>query len=77
MIEKYRLIERNLKLIKQLTKDGYISPKLLLYYEIYIIYRTDKDSSKLERYKKIARLTKSSVTTVRRAVTDMKSYVQG
>lgn len=77
MIEKYRLIERNLKLIKQLTKDGYISPKLLLYYEIYIIYRTDKDSSKLERYKKIARLTKSSVTTVRRAVADMKSYVPG
>lgn len=77
MIEKYRLIERNLKLIKQLTKDGYISPKLLLYYEIYIIYRTDKDSSKLDRYKKIARLTKSSVTTVRRAVADMKSYVPG
>lgn len=77
MIEKYRLIERNLKLIKQLTKDGYISPKLLLYYEIYIIYRTDKDSSKLERYKKIAHLTKSSVTTVRRAVADMKSYVPG
>ncbi len=74
--QKYKFVEENIDMIRTLTKNGYVSPKLLAYYDIYISYMGVKDSSKINRYKIVAGLKKITSHTVRRAVTDMKKYVR-
>jgi hypothetical protein len=76
MIQKYKFVEKNIDMLRTLTKNGYVSPKLLLYYQIYNIYMKVKNESKINRYKTVANETRSSVGTVRRAVAEMKSYVR-
>jgi hypothetical protein len=74
--QKYKFVEQNIEMIRTLTKDGYVSGKLLVYYNIYKTYMDIKSGSKTNRYIIVANETRSSVTTVRRAVSDMKSYVK-
>ncbi len=76
MIQKHKFVENNIDMLRTLTKNGYVSPTLLVYYQIYKSYMSVKDRSKLVRYKTVANETRSSVTTVRRAVADMKKYVR-
>lgn len=76
MIQKYKFVEQNIDMLRTLTKYGYVSPKLLIYYNIYIVYMKVKDSSKINRYQTVAKETKSSIMTVRRAVSEMKMYVR-
>lgn len=76
MIQKYKFVEQNIDMLRTLTKDGYVSGKLLIYYNIYKTYSGVKSGSKTNRYSIVAKETRSSVTTVRRAVSDMKSYVK-
>ena len=76
MIQKHRFVSKNIDLLRKLTKAGYVSPKLLVYYDIYITYMSVKDSSKINRYKIVADLKKTTSHTVRRAVSDMKKYVK-
>ena len=76
MIQKYKFVSENIDLLRKLVKAGYVSPKLLVYYDIYITYMSVKDSSKINRYKIVADLKKTTSHTVRRAVSDMKKYVK-
>ena len=76
MIQKHRFVSQNIDLLRKLVKAGYVSPKLLVYYDIYITYMSVKDSSKINRYKIVADLKKTTSHTVRRAVSDMKKYVK-
>lgn len=76
MIQKHRFVSENIDLLRKLTKAGYVSPKLLVYYDIYITYMSVKDSSKINRYKIVADLKRTTPHTVRRAVSDMKKYVK-
>lgn len=75
MIQKYKFVEANLEMLRKLTRNGYVSPKLLQYYNLYLIYMGIKNEPKISRYQKVAKETKQSVMTVRRAVAEMKSYV--
>lgn len=75
MIQKYKFVEQNIDMLRTLTKNGYVSSKLLMYYNIYITYMSIKNESKITRYKTVAKETRNSTTTVRRAVADMKKYV--
>jgi hypothetical protein len=75
MIQKYKFVEKNIDMLRTLTKNGYVSPNLLVYYNIYKTYMSVKDSSKMYRYSIVAKETRSSVTTVRRAVAEMKTYI--
>ena len=76
MIQKYKFVEQNLDMLRKLTNNGYVSPKLLVYYHIYKAYMSVQDKSKMFRYGIVAKETKSSVATVRLAVRDMKQYVK-
>jgi len=76
MIQKHKFVEQNIDLLHKLTKNGYVSPKLLLYYDIYITYMSVKGDTMQRRYKIVADLKKITTHTVRRAVTDMKRYVK-
>ena len=74
MIQKYKFVEQNIKMLRKLTKEGYISTKLLVNYNIYKTYMTTKGNY-MERYKMVATEMNTSSRTVRRAVKDMKEYV--
>ena len=76
MIQKHKFVSENMDLLRKLTQNGYVSSKLLCYYDIYLTYMSVKDSSKLNRYKIVAALKKTTSHTVRRAVSDMKSYIR-
>lgn len=75
-IQKYKFVEKNIDMLRKLTSNGYVSPTLLVYYHIYKSYMSIKNETKINRYKTVAKETRSSVTTVRRAVSDMKKYVK-
>lgn len=76
MIQKYKFVEQNIDMLRTLTKNGYVSHKLLMYYNIYKTYMSVKNESKINRYLTVAKEFKQSTTTVRRAVAEMKSYVR-
>lgn len=76
MIQKHKFVRENIDLLRKLTKSGYVSPKLLAYYDIYLTYMDIKDSSKINRYKIVAELKNTTSHTVRRAVSDMKRYIR-
>jgi len=76
MIQKYKFVENNIDILRMLTKNGYVSSNLLVYYNIYKTYMSVKDSSKMYRYSIVAKETRSSLTTVRRAVAEMKTYIR-
>lgn len=76
MIQKYKFVEQNIKMLRHLTKEGYINHRLLMNYNIYKLYMQVKDNSKMNRYKAIADEMKLSVRTVRLAVSEMKAYVR-
>ena len=76
MIQKYKFVENNIEMLRKLTKNGYVSSKLLIYYNIYSTYMSIKNESKINRYQTVAKETGQSVMTVRRAVYDMKKYVK-
>lgn len=76
MIQKYKFVEKNIDMLRTLTKNGYVSYTLLQYYNIYKSYMSIKNKTKINRYKDVAKETRASVTTVRRAVAEMKSYVR-
>jgi len=59
-----------------LTKNGYVSPKLLNDYDIYKSYMNIKDPSKMKRYSIVAKDNKRSVVNVRQSVYQMKKYVK-
>lgn len=75
-IQKHQFVEKNIDMLRTLTKNGYVSPTLLQYYQIYKSYMAIKHPSKMERYKTVANETKSSVVKVRQAVASMKMYVK-
>ena len=75
MIQKYKFVEQNIKMLRKLTKEGYISTKLLANYQIYKAYMTTKGTY-MERYNIVASEMNTSSRTVRRAVSEMKSYVR-
>lgn len=76
MIQKHKFVEQNIDMLRTLTKNGYVSSKLLMYYNIYKNYMSVKSQSKINRYQTVAKETRQSVTTVRRAVAEMKAYVR-
>lgn len=76
MIQKYKFVEKNIDMLRTLTKSGYVSPKLLAYYDIYKKYMSEKKPLKGDRYNIVAKENRLSVMTVRRAVSDMKKYVK-
>lgn len=75
MIQKYKFIEANYDMLSKLTRNGYVSPKLLQYYKLYLNYMSIKNEPKINRYQRVAKETKQSVMTIRRAVAEMKMYV--
>ena len=75
MIPKHKFVEKNLKMLRTLTKEGYISHTLLMNYNIYKHYMGIKDNSKMNRYKTVANETGHSARKVRLAVAEMKKYV--
>lgn len=76
MIQKYKFVEKNIDMLRTLTRNGYVSPRLLTNYHVYNVYSSIKDSSKMKRYQNVAKETGLSPRTVRQAVSDMKSYVK-
>lgn len=76
MVQKHKFVEKNFELFRTLTRNGYVSPKLLEYYYIYLTYINIKEKSRLDRYKVVAEIKKISPHTVRRAVCDMKKYIR-
>ena len=75
MIQKHKFVEANLEMLRKLTRNGYVSPKLLQYYNLYLNYMSIKKGQKINRYEIVSKETKQSVRTVRRAVSEMKQYI--
>jgi len=75
MIQQYKFVQNNISMLQKLMKQGYISPKLLVYYDIFQTYQTIKEKSRINRYKIVAEMKGQSTSTVRRAVYEMKKYV--
>jgi len=76
MVQKFKFVEKNIDMLKTLTKNGYVSPKLLNDYDIYKSYMNTKDPSKMKRYSIVAKENKRSVVNVRQSVYQMKKYVR-
>ena len=76
MVQKHKFVEKNIDMLKTLTKNGYVSPKLLNDYDIYKSYMNIKDPSKMKRYSIVAKDNKRSVVNVRQSVYQMKKYVK-
>ena len=76
MVQKHKFVEKNIDMLRKLTNNGYVSPKLINYYNIYKSYMSVRNSSKMERYSIVSKETQSSVSTVRLAVAEMKKYVK-
>ena len=76
MIQKHKFVEKNIDLLRKLTKNGYVSPKLLSDYSIYKSYMSIKNPSKMKRYTIVATENKRSVVNVRCSVREMKKYVK-
>lgn len=76
MIQKYKFVEKNIVMLRELTKNGYVSPKLIVYYHIYKSYMDVKKEPKMARYQIVSKEINTSVSTVRRAVSEMKKYVK-
>ncbi len=76
MIQKHKFVEQNIKMLRTLTNEGFVSPKLLNYYSIYKLYMSIKMPRKTDRYKAVSAQTKNSTTTIRRAVYEMKKYIK-
>ena len=76
MVQKHKFVEKNIDMLKTLTKNGYVSPKLLNDYDIYKSYMSIKDPSKMKRYSIVAKENKRSVVNVRQSVYQMKKYVK-
>ena len=76
MVQKHKFVEKNIDMLKTLTKNGYVSPKLLNDYDIYKSYMSIKDPSKMKRYSIVAKENKRSVVNVRQSVYQMKKYVR-
>lgn len=76
MIQKYQFVEKNLNMLRKLTKEGYVSSKLLTDYNIYKLYMSVKGNRKFDRYRTVANETGFSTTKVRFAVAEMKKYVK-
>lgn len=74
-IQQHKFVANNLSLLQNLTRNGFVSTKLLTYYDIYLTYMSTKDSSKMKRYKLVSEIKKTTPQTVRRAVYEMKKYV--
>lgn len=77
MIQKHKFVEKNIDMLRTLTVNGYTSPKLLQYYQIYKSYMSVKEGNKMLRYNIVAKENRQSIHTVRKAVADMKKYVRG
>lgn len=75
MIQKYKFVENNINMLRKLTKEGYVSSKLLTDYNIYKLYMGIKGNRKLERYRIVANEMGFSTIKVRLAVAEMKKYV--
>ena len=76
LVQKHKFVEKNIDMLKTLTKNGYVSPKLLNDYDIYKSYMSIKDPSKMKRYSIVAKDNKRSVVNVRQSVYQMKKYVR-
>ena len=76
LVQKHKFVEKNIDMLKTLTKNGYVSPKLLNDYDIYKSYMSIKDPSKMKRYSIVAKENKRSVVNVRQSVYQMKKYVK-
>ena len=76
VIQKYKFVEKNIDMLRTLTKNGYVSPKLLSSYHIYKAYMSIKHPSKMERYRTVATELGSGVTIVRQSVAEMKRYIK-
>ena len=76
LVQKHKFVEKNIDMLKTLTKNGYVSPKLLNDYDIYKSYMNIKDPSKMKRYSIVAKDNKRSVVNVRQSVYQMKRYVK-
>lgn len=75
MIQKYKFVENNINMLRKLTKEGYVSSKLLTDYNIYKLYMEIKGNRKIERYRTVAEELGFSTIKVRLAVAEMKKYV--
>lgn len=75
MIQKHKFVEQNIDMLRKLTKEGYMSSKLLTNYNVFKLYISIKDNSQMKRYKAVASEMQMSVVAVRKAVYDMKKYV--
>lgn len=76
MIQKHKFVEKNIDMLRNLTKEGYVSYTLIQYYNIYKLYMSIKNEPKITRYKAVSKEMGFSVMTVRRAVAEMKKYVK-
>ena len=76
-IQKYKFVEKNIKMLRELTLNGYVSPKLLNNYDIYKTYISIKNTPKMKRYKQVSMQKNCSISLVRSAVYEMKQYVNG
>lgn len=76
MIQKYKFVEQNISMLRHLTKEGYITHRLLFNYNLYKSYMGIKNERKMIRYRTVAKEMNTSVMTVRRAVSEMKAYVK-
>lgn len=74
-IQQHKFIQDNIKILRELTLKGYVTPTLLNYYDIYLSYMKIKKFQKMERYKLISIEKKCSPRTVRKAVYVMKQYI--
>lgn len=73
MAKKFEYIEKNSGIIRQLVKTGDISARLILDYQIYMVWKGYANiKGKMDRYQFVAEDMKTSVQQVMKSIKSME-----
>lgn len=70
------LLEKNISVINQFVKVGFVPLSLLNDYDIYLFYKSlDYEPKQMQKYSIISKRFKISVDTVRRSIVRMEKKI--
>lgn len=75
-MQVYHFFKENNEIITKLTREGYMSLKHLSFFDIYEQYLRTPGKYKNDRYEEVAVKNNCSLSTVRRAIGEMKRHIR-
>lgn len=75
-MQVYHFFKENKNIIDKLTREGYMSLKFKSFFDIYELYLNTPGQYKNDRYNDVAVIKNCSLSTVRRAIGEMKRHIR-